>query len=335
MQKSSSFSNNCLNLIRLIAAIKILFGHTVTHLKIGSIPNPVFSVMNVILGVPIFFFLSGYLIWNSIGRTKGFKTFLTKRVLRLYPELWCGVAISAITILIFYGNRIELLPFAVFLFCQSTVFQFWTPGFLKDFGCGVPNGSLWTIGVMVQAYIVIWLVYKLLHKKSVVRWIVLFVTSAAINIVYNYLGAFVPTVAVKLLKMTFIPHLWLFLLGAFMCEHFEIVIDLLKKWWYIPFAISILVGFIPEIGIYPVLRSSLFCVSVLGFAYKFPRLKLKVDLSYGIYIYHMVVVNVLIELGLVGSIWYQLLVLVVSASLALLSYVSFGRIYRSYKQVKG
>ena len=45
--------------------------------------------------------------------------------------------------------------FILFIFCQSSIFQFWTPNFLRGYGCGTPNGSLWTIGILIQFYIII------------------------------------------------------------------------------------------------------------------------------------------------------------------------------------
>ena len=37
------------------------------------------SLVNPINGVPVFFLISGFLIWLSIGRTKDFKSFCIKR----------------------------------------------------------------------------------------------------------------------------------------------------------------------------------------------------------------------------------------------------------------
>ncbi len=37
----------------------------------------------------------------------------------------------------------------------------------------------------------------------------------------------------------------------------------------------------------------------IGFAYQFPNLNIKMDISYAVYIYHMVWVNIAVELGLI------------------------------------
>ena len=64
------------------------------------------------------------------------------------------------------------------------LFQFWTPEALRGFGCGTPNGSLWTISVIVQFYIVAWFLKKLTRKKSgLALWIGMLICSLAIGFV--------------------------------------------------------------------------------------------------------------------------------------------------------
>ena len=59
---------------------------------------------------------------------------------------------------------------------------------------------------------------------------------------------------------------------------------------------------------------------LIGFAYCTPHMNLKIDLSYGIYIYHMTVVNVMIEFGFLGQIYYLFVVLIITLLLAFGSY---------------
>lgn len=54
------------------------------------------------------------------------------------------------------------------------------------------------------------------------------------------------------------------------------------------------------------------------------KLNIKTDISYGLYIYHMTVVNILIMLGMTGKIEYMLLAIVISAALALISTKTIG-----------
>ena len=80
---------NCLNLIRIIAALQVFFGHASAHLQV-SLPDLFMKFLNIVQGVPVFFLISGFLIWNSLNRNSAFKQYAKKRILRLYPELWGG-----------------------------------------------------------------------------------------------------------------------------------------------------------------------------------------------------------------------------------------------------
>lgn len=68
-------NKDCLNLIRLLAAFQVLYGHTLAHLNIDSIPI-LGEFINFFSGVPIFFTMSGFLIWWSIGRSKSFEEYI-------------------------------------------------------------------------------------------------------------------------------------------------------------------------------------------------------------------------------------------------------------------
>ena len=71
---------------------------------------------------------------------------------------------------------------------QSTVLQFWTPSCLRDYGCDTPNGSLWTIGVMVQYYVVLCLLHRFLHGKGIRRWILILMVGIVCNVLTPYSG---------------------------------------------------------------------------------------------------------------------------------------------------
>lgn len=45
----------------------------------------------------------------------------------------------------------------------------------------------------------------------------------------------------------------------------------------------------------------LLCLMTVGFGYSFGKIRFKFDLSYGLYLYHMVVVDIFVQIGLVGN----------------------------------
>lgn len=73
------------------------------------------------------------------------------------------------------------------------------------------------------------------------------------------------------------------------------------------------------------LSSYTLIIAVLGVAYRFPRISVKKDISYGIYIYHMTVINAMIELGYTGTPGYLLIAMAISCLLAFVSTEIFSR----------
>ena len=314
-----SLHNDCLNLIRLLAAIGVMYGHMVHHLSL-DIPSIV-SRFLWLPGVPLFFCLSGFLIWPSVGRSTTFSEYCRKRFWRIYPELWGAVLLNAVVILLLFQEPIEWARFALFTITQSTFFQFWTPDFLRAYGCGTPNGALWTICVIVQFYLIAFVLYKYVYKKNKAQ-LVLFFLSVLLGMLHESIVSRVPEVVGKLYSVTVFPYLWMFLLGVFLCDNKERCLGFLKKTW-IPLMIVAYVVIKFECDIYLVhygfVAGVLSFMGFLGFAYRFPQLNLKVDTSYAVYVYHMVVVNAFVALGLTGCLWFLPLVFAITF---VISYVS-------------
>lgn len=329
---------NGINFIKLLAAIQVFIGHATVHLNVYWLPEIISNSLNVLQGVPIFFILSGFLTWKSINRTNNFRNFCRKRIFRLYPELWGGVLLNFLIILILYGSHIKWRPYILFQFTQATFLQFWTPDCLRGYGCGTPNGSLWTICVMVQTYIVLWILYKLLHGKKKTIWIAANIIFIMLNFSPQVIQRILPVILYKLYLQTFVPYLWLFILGATISEFYEELSQFLIKYWYIfaivAFGIS-LGGFDKiTIGAYSVIKALAVGPAIIGFSYRFPKLELKKDFSYGIYIYHMIVINLMIQLGLTGKFQFILIAFILSFGISIISFLTIGAWGRKKKVMK-
>ena len=294
-------NKNCINLIRLLAAVQVFLGHAVWHLEV-EMPDHFLKIISVLQGVPVFFVISGFLIWNSLTKDPSWKSFVKKRILRLYPEMWGGIILSTLMILILYNKQIKWKSLIMWIITQSTVFQFWTPEWLRGYGCGTPNGSLWTIGVMVQAYVVIRILFKFLHGQKRFRWSVVLIFGCIFNIVTPYVGNILPELAYKLIKQTFIPYIWMFIVGALLCEFFWKIKSVLIQYWWLFLSVSVIATLVnQDFGIYGTIKVLFLAPALIGFAYRFNKLNIKYDISYGIYIYHMIVINVMIVFGLTGK----------------------------------
>lgn len=331
----SQWHINSLNTVRLVAAISVMYGHVRLHLSVPT-PDAVTAILDFFFGVPIFFCMSGFLVWNSIGRSRCFGDYAKKRFWRIYPELWCGVALELIVLLLLAKQSVEIVPLLAFTVTQSTFLQFWTPDSLRFYGCGTPNGSLWTICVMIQFYILAYFAYRLLHKRKLRWWIAVQAVFILIAVASPYLSGVLPVILYKLYNQTILPYFWLFLTGAFVAEKRDVIVPFLKKYWYAFIAISIFV-IVSRFDVnggpygYGILRCIALFLGLLGFAYRFPGMNVKHDISYGIYIYHMTVVNAMIELGYTGQIRWLIIAMAISCLLAFVSERIFSRLVASQK----
>lgn len=312
--------SDSLNLIRLLAALQVLYEHTLAHLHIADLPV-LGTFLHFFHGVPIFFTLSGFLIWQSVGRSGSPVSYLQKRFWRIYPELWVAVAVELVVLLCLYAAPIHWLSLGVFAITQGTFFPFWTPDWLRGYGCGCPNGSLWTICVLIQFYLTAYPMYKFLHGRKLWIWGATFLLTLAIGLALPTAGRFLPLLATKLLKQSLLPYLWMFVLSAFVAEKRATLLPFLTAYWWVPVLATIAVQqtHVDIAAAYPVLETVLLFLGLTGAAYRFPQLNLPTDISYGVYIYHMTVVNALIALGYEGQTG---LLFVVAALTCMLAWVS-------------
>lgn len=299
-----------INTLRFLAAFQVMWGHMISHLDVTASTylgqNLIAAITNILQyfnGVPLFFFLSGFLNYFSIKKSKSAKEFFEKKFWRIYPELWVGVIIEIFTIFVFYKGRIEWPQLGVFFIAQATIFQFWTPDCLRAYGCGTPNGSLWTVGITIQFYILSWLTRKFWSGRKLRFWVVsislLMLAGAATGTLEKYMAPLL----YKLYCQTIVQYLWVFWIGLLAAEYADKIIPVLKKYWWV-FVISFILWRLAGIDLYarnyPVFMVTIACFGCLGLAYAFPGLNIKLDISYAIFIYHMIFVNVMIAVRWIG-----------------------------------
>lgn len=288
-------------LLKLIAAFQVMFGHMVTHF---GLQRPVFMpdvqrLLSPFEGVPIFFSLSGYFIWKSLSRHSGtLGAYARRRFTRIFPELWLVVGFTALTVLLFCFQTLSPAPFLAWIGAQATFLQFWTPDCLRQFGVGCPNGSLWTITIFLQFYIAVYFLHRLLHGRKMGVWCLTLLGCALLNVIPLYVLSGLPEVLLKLYQQTLLPYLVIFLFAGFLAE-FE------SRWERIAKskAAAIVLYFLLLLGLpfdlsgagYPLFRSMLIALFALCFGNSFSCSFLKEDISYEIYLVHMPVLNVFLE----------------------------------------
>lgn len=317
-------NKNCLSLMRLLAAVWITYKHSIWLLSI-HIPYDIDRFL-WLPGVPFFFSLSGFLIWSSIGRSNSFGVFCKKRFWRIYPELWCAVLLNSIVILFLFKGAVEWSKFLIFNVTQSTFFQFWVPSFLRDYGHGTPNGSLWTMCIILQFYVVAYFLYKFLNKKKMLQFL-FFVLFTLLALFHKEIQTILPGIIGLIYHYSVARYMWLFFLGVVLFENKGLCLEFLKKYWFVVLLVAYLVIKSESdvfLGQYGLFSSVLSFSAILGFAYRFPRFHLKTDISYAIYVYHMIVVNALIELGCKSDFIYLAAVFMLTFFVSFISTKTIG-----------
>jgi len=182
-----------------------------------------------------------------------------------------------------------------------------SPGALDSFGVGVVNGSLWTIPVEVSFYLIVPLFVLLLVKsgRRVLIGVLALLSIAGLLAFAAAGGNSTESVAWKLFGVTFAPYLWYFAIGIFWSKAWPSAVK--SGWIAAASAVTYLAMVnIPAIGGADVLLNAAAAIplsyAAVWFGYNGPRALSNVaarigDLSFSTYIWHMIVVNVLIYFG--------------------------------------
>lgn len=297
----TEFKINNFDLLRILAALQVVLVHSTGHFQLGG-PG-VARWLNCFPGVPIFFVISGYLVSASFERQPTVRAYLKNRLLRICPGLWVCVLITA-GIVLLLGFRPSTRIDYLWLPAQLAGMIF-TPPFLKSFGFGSYNGSLWTIPVELQFYLALPIVYKLASRRGsrkacMIAAVVLF---AAIRLglycTHPNLGAGNQTTLEKLIFYSFVPYFSLFLLGVtfqmFQIHRSRLIAGKALIWLPVYLAAHLL---LPQNPWTLVLTPLLLGVLVISVAYTAPTAAESIlrgeDISYGVYIYHALIINLLL-----------------------------------------
>lgn len=308
--------NNFFDYIRLYAAFQVIISHGSPALNY-NFPE-IISIIFSYRGVPIFFALSGFLVTISwINSDFNLKKYLISRCLRIFPALWTSALISFLLLIIFGKYKFAFSSKGIlWLLSQASFFTFWNPDELRDFGTGVVNGSLWTIPVELQFYLLVPLligIFIYLKKKyngliSSLSIIIIAALSVSIN---QFIPPLPPaegggtaaregSLLIKLLYVSFAPHLSTFIMGMLLALIVGIVGQKVSSIYFLFFGILILlIDSIPLINdsislwIYPIYTALIF----IGIGLVSNPFPIKFDISYGLYLYHMLVANFILNIN--------------------------------------
>jgi peptidoglycan/LPS O-acetylase OafA/YrhL len=154
---------NNFNLIRLLAATAVVFGHSFAlSLDAGGRVEPVRAFLKFTysgaIAVDVFFLISGIFVSQSFFFDRNIASFALKRFLRIWPGLVvCLVASVALVIAVSPGIRtqivLEPVTYSYILKNSLLDLQWGIPGVFEGRKYYAINGSLWTLPIEVKMYV--------------------------------------------------------------------------------------------------------------------------------------------------------------------------------------
>ena len=123
------------------------------------------------LSVKAFFIISGFLIFQSLERSRSYTDYLWKRILRLFPALLVmGIFILLVIALFLYKSDVPILENYSFLTYFPRVLSLFflqenIDGVFQDLPYQTINGSLWTLCYEFSMYITISILFFFFFLK--------------------------------------------------------------------------------------------------------------------------------------------------------------------------
>lgn len=301
--------HNNFDLIRVAAATQVVVTHAVHHLNI-QLPTWAeypYDFLKAFPGVSIFFAISGYLVTISCQRNP-LNKYAVNRALRIFPLLWVSSALLLLYLFLSSGASVTAL--LTWFFGQVTILQYYTPAELRSLGVGAPNGSLWTIPIEIQFYCalpIILAIYKRVGSTSI-----LLLTFGSI-LTHNLVSEVsLPEVLIKVIECSILTQFPFFALGIITAIHREkterffsgkfTLFTLAYFAWWVPCRMVTGSSAVMSLGDpFTLIGAPLLVAVVLSAAFTCREASAKIlrgnDISYGIYVIHGPIINVLVQGG--------------------------------------
>ncbi len=313
---SVDFQPNNFDLLRLLAALQVVVGH-VAFGELGQYTTPLGIFLRFIPGVPVFFFISGFLISASWERLDNARDYVVNRSLRIFPAYWGAFCVSLLAILFLYKNLDLHRNFgnlALWAVAQLVMLPQWNPEFLHGYGVGVVNGALWTIPVELSFYAAIPVIYYLFRRMRASNAVLLAVIVASFSLQYADYAFDAPKYDKlwELLGLTPFPWIGIFAMGILAYRKRALLLPLVceRVWLFglLYLALCLVTVMLP---LSPLLAPATrylgtantvgLCALVLSAAYSQRNIAAKLlrrnDISYGVYLFHLPCLNIMLSLN--------------------------------------
>lgn len=306
---------NNFDLLRLIFAVLVML----YHIAVLSNHEVEFFLFHLpTQAVDGFFVISGFLVAASAERTEGAWRFYVKRLLRLYPLYCLTIIVQAAAMVALLGLSYPGLwrEVSTYLGANLVFANFMKPA-MGDTLAGLPvqvlNPSLWTLKIEVAFYLILPGLIMLVRGYG--RWVLLPVLIA--SIAYRAAMGSVDAALARQLP----GALLFFAAGA--AAHFFALDRYCRTRAGIAgclLAAVLCFGFwgrLPDI-----VNALALAAFVLTFAFALPSIPLRRDISYGVYLLHAPLIQLLLLATLGQDISFWLLLAVSCAITAILALVA-------------
>lgn len=298
MNNRISFENNAFDVISFVAAFNVMIAHTCAYVLGGGYGSNL-ALWRIIApgpAVAVIFAVSGFLVAASYERCQHPTTFYVKRAFRIYPALLIVIMLPTLIYLCLGIVNFSWKNLALFL-----VKNFLTASggsiFLPENAIG--NGSLWTIPIQIQFYILTPFMYKFMKKNKGKHSVIVLVILTAINLISPLLEGRIPHLIRRVYSLTCLPYLYMYFFGMLVYYYFGRVVPWLSKWSLVIGCLYIVVHWVLGIDtlcewkyINPI-SCFLIMSFAIGIAYRIGRFRLPFDISYGMYLWHLPVIDLL------------------------------------------
>lgn len=323
LQQSYDPRRNNFDLIRLVLATLVAVSHGIV-MHTGTQPTWGRSTLGD-FAVDGFFVLSGFLVVSSYLRLRSFFRYAWHRLLRIMPGFWVCLLVVAL-VAAPLAALLQGLPASTPFTQSPTVVEFLAANaglLITEYGIGglladnptplIFIGSLWTLALEAMCYVALAALGLLGLLRH--RWLVLLLAVALwLAMSAQALGVAVP-LGDNVLRM-----LTMFLLGA----SAYLFADLVPMHWTVLIgALALFLASAVTLENYRIAGAAAFVYVLLWLAARLPfSVRLRTDLSYGVFMYHWPLQQLLVLTAVVAlPTWAFVLVsLLLSVPVALASW---------------
>lgn len=334
-KRSFDINKNAFDILRWFSAISVMMLHYTWYAKeltpeASQILTKIREVIKVFPGVVILFTISGFLVSYSFENSESLILYLKKRVIRMYPDLWLCTLLNLIIIALIVPYLLDGSEIFKWILTQ-TIGIANTPACLKGFATGSINGALWTVFTEIQLYILLGVLFPLISKFSMKKWALILAGLFVCNIGCKEMSADKGAIIAKIIERIFLPYAIWFFIGVFCYIKRKYILNAIKKltpFLLITYIVIKAIGF--DISGYyaSVSESILLPFIAIGLAYSLPTKRISFDLTYQIFLYHWIVINLMVHFNVFGTVNWLIAACVFITGTFMLAYSSKYIIYK-------